>query len=245
MLFQPVEHKKFAGNMRYFIINTKNYLEASGAKLDRLAAIADDMSKQGKRSGIEILLAVPSFYVGYLSKRFPSLKILAQHLDDVGIGSTTGFLVPEIASSSGAAGSLVNHSEHRIKKRIIGNLVQKLRELRMISVVCARDATEVRNLAKFNPDFIAIEPPELIGSGRAVSNTRPKVIIDSKSALGKAKPKGSRTKLLCGAGIVERLDAKRAIELGAEGILVASGVVKARQLRPKIIELIAGLQDAK
>ena len=36
------------------------------------------------------------------------------------------------------------------------------------------------------------------------------------------------TKLLCGAGIVTSDDVKRAMELGSDGILVASGIVKSR-----------------
>lgn len=231
--------------MLYFIINTKNYIEATGPKLDRLASIVDIFSKQRGTSKVDVLLAVPSFYIGHLSQKFSALRLLAQHIDDSEVGSTTGFDVPEIAKTAGAIGSLVNHSEHRIDHKMIKNVIRRLTGLGMTSIVCARDAREVAKLAAFSPDFIAIEPPELIGSGKAVSSTRPKIIADSKSALDENKLIGSRTRLLCGAGIVESFDAKRAIELGAEGILVASGVVKARQLKPKIAELIAGLKGAK
>ena len=78
-------------------------------------------------------------------------------------GATTGFFVPEMAKSFGAIGSLLNHSEHRLEAQSICNLIERLRSLKMTSVVCAKTPDEVANIAKFDPDFIAIEPPELIG----------------------------------------------------------------------------------
>lgn len=234
--------------MRYFIINTKNYVEAIDGKLDRLASIVSSSSKTTNSKGggaIGIYLAVPAFYLYYLSIKFPSLKLLAQHLDTEPTGSTTGFLIPGIAKHSGAIGSLVNHSEHRLDEQKISTTVQKLRELHMISVVCARDNEEVGKLAALNPDFIAVEPPELIGSGIAVSEARPEVISDSKAILEKSKNAGSKTKLLCGAGIVNEIDARRSIELGAEGILVASGVIKANNWKGKVAELVRGISGAK
>ena len=52
----------------------------------------------------------------------------------------------------------------------------------MTSVVCAKTPDEVANIAKFDPDFIAIEPPELIGSGKSVSKHKPSVITRSVQA---------------------------------------------------------------
>ena len=137
--------------------------------------------------------------------------------------------MPEIAKLFGASGSLLNHSEHRAPLAEVRSLVNRLKLLRMISVVCARSASEVPKFAALDPDFVAIEPPELIGSGRAVSTARPELISDSKRALrGVAQTMKIKTRLLCGAGIVQPLDVKRSVELGAEGILVASGVVKSK-----------------
>ena len=46
-----------------------------------------------------------------------------------------------------------------------------------------------------------------------------------QKAVAKAK---NRTELLCGAGIVTRKDVASAISLGSRGILVASGVIRAK-----------------
>ncbi|MGI0090958.1 MAG: triose-phosphate isomerase, partial [Nitrososphaerales archaeon] len=216
-------------------------------ELDRLSSVIESVSGafDEETSNTSIFLAIPAFELRYSSVKFPQIKFLAQHIDDAPVGSTTGFLVPEIAKASGARGSLVNHSEHRLDKETIENIVSRLRNLGMISVVCAKDDAEVATFAKFGPDFIAIEPPELIGSGIAVSKVRPEIISNSQGALERSKPTGSKTKLLCGAGIVDETDARHAIELGAEGILVASGVVKARIWNEKIEELLRGISGVK
>jgi triosephosphate isomerase len=95
----------------------------------------------------------------------------------------------------------------------------------MISIVCVKDVAEVKKYSKLNPDYIAIEPPELIGSGKAVSKEKPELIEKAAKAVESAK---NNTKLLCGAGIVSGQDVAKAIELGSKGILVASGIVKAK-----------------
>jgi len=142
---------------------------------------------------------------------------------------------PEIVKKSKIAGSLINHSEHRISSNEIATLVRKLKDLKMISVVCVKNVAEAKKFAKLNPDYIAIEPPELIGSGRAVSKERPELITNAVKAVKGSKRK---TKLLCGAGIISGNDVQKAIQLGAKGILVASGIVKAKNWN-KIIEEFA------
>ena len=154
-----------------------------------------------------------------------SIPILAQHIDDSKIGSTTGFVIQELLKKSKVKGSLINHSEHRISSNEIKKLVEKLKELKMISVVCVKDVAEARKYAKLNPNYIAIEPPELIGSGKAVSTEKPELILKAAIAVKSAK---NNTKLLCGAGIVSGNDVKKASELGSKGILVASGIIKAK-----------------
>ncbi len=95
----------------------------------------------------------------------------------------------------------------------------------MISILCVKDVAEVKKYVKLNPDYIAIEPPELIGSGKAISKEKPDLIFKAADIIKNAK---NSTKLLCGAGIVSGEDVSKAIELGSKGILVASGIIKAK-----------------
>jgi len=215
------QKQKFARrNNDLFIINFKNYDEISGLRAAKLAKIAEKISKKYK---VRIAVAPPQHALSEIAKY--SIPVLAQHLDSANVGSTTGFMVPEIIKKSKVQGALINHSEHRIPEKQIKSLVSRLKKLKMISVVCVKNVNEATKYAKLNPTYIAIEPPELIGTGKAVSKERPKVITKSVVAVKQAK---NSTKLLCGAGIVSGKDVSKAMQLGANGILVASGIVKAR-----------------
>jgi triosephosphate isomerase len=203
-----------------FIINCKNYEEIAGDKIVKFVKTVEETSKKYK---IKIAIAPPQHLIGLVTSS--SIPIFAQHVDNAKIGSTTGFIIPELLKKSKVSGSLINHSEHRISSKDIAHLVLKLRELKMISIVCVKDVAEVKKYVKLNPDYIAIEPPELIGSGKAISNERPELITKAADAI---KTEKNKTKLLCGAGIVSGNDVTRALELGSKGILVASGIIKAK-----------------
>jgi len=216
------------------IINFKNYEEISAYRAIRLGESARQVAEKLE---VEIVLAPPQPVLALIAKEI-EIPIICQHVDDKEMGPSTGFIVPEIAKSYGAIGSLINHSEHRIEMNSIARLVWRLRKLGMASIVCAQEPQEVAEISAFEPDFIAIEPPELIGSGRAVSKENPTVITKSIEAAG------SRSRIICGAGISDRDDVDKAVELGSQGILVASGVVKATSWEKKLAELASGMKKA-
>jgi triosephosphate isomerase len=211
-----------------FVINCKNYEEISGDRIIKFVKIAEKVSKKYK---VKIAIAPPQHLIALVANS--SIPILAQHIDDSKVGSTTGFVIPELLKKSKVSGSLINHSEHRISSKEIVKLVSKLKKLKMISVLCVKNVSEARKYAKLNPNYIAIEPPELIGSGKAVSKEKPGLIIKAADAVKSAK---NNTKLLCGAGIVSGEDVAKAAELGSKGILVASGIIKAKDWNKVITE---------
>ena len=206
----------------------KNYDEVSGSNAVRLAKIASKIARKYK---IKIVVCPPQQLLSEVAK--VPVIVFAQHLDTAGVGSTTGFIIPELAKKSKIRGTLINHSEHRIPSNDIEKILSRLKALDMISVVCVKNVSEAEKYSKLIPDYIAIEPPELIGTGRAVSKERPEVITDSVGVVKRAK---NSTRLLCGAGIVSGEDVSRALELGAGGILVASGIVKAKSWQKTIEE---------
>ena len=216
-----------------FIINCKNYEEISGDKIKKFIKIAEQVSKKYK---VKIAISPPQHLIGLVANS--SIPILAQHIDDSKIGSTTGYIIPELLKKSKVKGSLINHSEHRISSKEIEKLVLKLRELKMISIVCVKDVAEVKKYLKINPDFIAIEPPELIGSGKAISTEKPDLIQKAAKIVNDSK---NKTKLLCGAGIVSGEDVAKSLELGSKGILVASGIIKAKNWNKIISEFAKAL----
>ncbi len=95
-----------------FIINCKNYEEVSGPKILKFVKIAEKVSRKYK---VKIAIAPPQHLLGQISNS--SITILAQHLDTAKVGSTTGYMVPEIVKKSKIQGSLINHSEHRISSK--------------------------------------------------------------------------------------------------------------------------------
>ncbi len=216
-----------------FVINCKNYEEIAGDKIIEFVKTAEKISKKYK---IKIAISPPQHLIGLVSNS--SIPILAQHIDDSKIGSTTGFIIPELLKKSKVKGSLINHSEHRISSKEIEKLILKLKELKMMSILCVKDVAEVKKYVKLNPDYIAIEPPELIGSGKAVSKEKPELIAKAASIVNDSK---NKTKLLCGAGIVSGEDVAKAVELGSEGILVASGIIKAKNWNKVISEFAKAL----
>jgi triosephosphate isomerase len=115
---------------------------------------------------------------------------------------------------------LINHSERRLNLAEIDAANQAAKRAHLTTVICTNNITTTKAAASLGPDFVAIEPPELIGSGIPVSKANPEVVTGAVEA-------ASGVKVLCGAGISKGEDVKAAIELGTDGVLLASGVTKA------------------
>tara|TARA_Y100000590_G_scaffold370123_1_gene431776 strand:- start:378 stop:1067 length:690 start_codon:yes stop_codon:yes gene_type:complete len=212
------------------VINLKNYDEIYSHFSVDISKISESIATE---TGVEIIVCPPN-PVLYKVVENVSIPIYAQHVDDAKIGSSTGSIVPELIKSINCQGSLINHSEKRISINEIEKLIQRFRELDLTSLVCAQSIDEVESIAKFKPDIIAIEPPELIGSGRAVSKVNPKIISDSVDTVNLID---KNIDVLCGAGIMTGEDVSIALELGAKGILIASGVIKSDDWKTIILEL--------
>ncbi|MFH0815879.1 MAG: triose-phosphate isomerase [Methanobacteriota archaeon] len=215
-------------------INMKTYPESTGTCGVRLARICQEASEA---TGKSIAVAPPQCDLALYASTF-TIPILAQHLDNVKPGGTTGRVTPEAVNDIGCAGALINHSEYRIPPEDVKALVERCRQLGLVSIVCTKDAEESLEYAKFKPDFIAVEPPELIGGDISVTTANPGVVSDSVAAVKKISP---TTKVLCGAGVKNGADVRKALELGADGVLLASGVVKAKDQKAVIEDMMGAL----
>jgi triosephosphate isomerase len=203
------------------IVNFKTYLEATGQKAVDLAKKAEKVSNEAK-----VLIGVaPQFADIAAVAKAVKIPVFAQHIDPIKSGSHTGHVLAESVKEAGAVGTLINHSERQLKLSEIDEAVKMAREKSLISVVCANNPNISAAVAALNPDIIAIEPPELIGTGIPVSKAKPEVVTDTISLVRKIN---STVMILCGAGITNGDDVAAALRLGTQGILVASGVVKAK-----------------
>ncbi len=216
------------------IVNFKTYKESTGDNAIKLAEICNKIAEETKTS---IAVAAQSTDI-YRIAKIVSMPVLSQHIDAISFGKNTGFLLPESVRQAGAEATLLNHSEHRLDFDVLKSSIERARQARLKTVVCAKNVEDAKKIASLNPDFIAVEPPELIGSNISVSEAKPEVISDAVKAI---KSINNKIKVLCGAGIHNKDDVKKSIELGAEGILVASGVVKAENQESALRDLINGL----
>ena len=218
------------------IINLKNYLETSG---DNTIKLVKDAEKVSERLDVEIIVSPPQPSLALIAKQ-TDLKVISQHVDLKKPGSTTGYCVPEIIDKIGASGSLINHSEHPIEITEIKQLIEKLKELNLLSFVCVKTTKELNEILEFGPTYIAIEPPELIGTQKSISSEKPFLIRECKQMVN---TKGQTSELICGAGINKNEDVKMALEYGAKGILVSSSITKASNWYEKIFELASAFKS--
>jgi triosephosphate isomerase len=137
---------------------------------------------------------------------------------------------------AGAVGTLINHSEYRLKLADIEASVAAARGEGLTSIVCTNNVPTTAAASALAPDYVAVEPPELIGSGIPVSKADPQVVEDSVRAVQAVNPE---VRVLCGAGISKGEDVIAALELGAEGVLLASGVVKAEDPKKALEDLVS------
>jgi len=162
----------------------------------------------------------------------------AQHVSPVEHGSHTGSVLAEAVADNGAVGTLLNHSEHRRKLADIDGSLDAAERVGLDTVVCANNPEQVAAAAALGPDAVAVEPPELIGTGTPVSQADPDIVEDAVAAAESVDPS---VDVYCGAGISTGADLEAARELGATGVLLASGVAKADDPREALEDLVAPL----
>ncbi len=162
------------------------------------------------------------------------IPVFAQHIDPITPGSHTGHILPQAVREAGAVGTIINHSERGLKLSDISATIKIARENGLTSVVCADTPEVSAAAAALKPDMIAVEPPELIGTGIPVSKARPEVVTNSIELVRKVNP---TVVILCGAGITKGEDVEAALRLGTEGVLIASGVVKAKDQYAALLDL--------
>ena len=221
-------------NTPIVILNYKTYLESSGENALELARALKSASEE---SGIT-MVAAPQAADIYRIQDQISLPIFAQHIDPITPGGHTGSNLIETLIEAGISGSLINHSENRMKLADIDEVIQLCKQNDIESCVCTKNIATSKAIATFSPDAVAVEPPELIGTGIPVSQAQPEVVEDSVKGV---KSINKKIKVLCGAGISTGDDMKAAMDLGADGVLLASGIVKAENPKEALLDLVSKL----
>jgi triosephosphate isomerase len=214
------------------LVNLKCYQESIGHGAHRIAKAAREVADE---SGITIALA-PMIMDIHPIRHHYGLPVFSQHIDPINPGAFTGRNPLAAVKAVGAIGSLVNHSEYRLSIADIEQNVTALKQEGMISCVCSNNVATTQAIATLGPDFVAIEPPELIGGKISVSESNPEIITESVRAVQNVNPD---VRVLTGAGIHSGKCVKTAIDLGTVGVLLASSVVKAEDPTAVLRDLVS------
>ena len=209
------------------LINFKTYLQATGEKAILLGKVCEEVQSE---TGIAVGAVPEEEDLSALAKL--SIPVYSQHVDPVRPGSHTGHVLPEAVKAHGGVGTLLNHSERRLEEDVIKKTLKRCKEAGLKVILCVENPSEAAKYGLLGPDMIAIEPPELIGGDVSVSTAEPEIITDTIEAL-----KGTDIPVLCGAGVKTQEDVAKARELGAVGILVASGIVKAKDPKKVLLDM--------
>lgn len=213
-------------------VNFKTYEQGTGEAALSLVEICREVEKQ---TSIRIIPVVQAVDIFRLTDR--GFEVWAQHIDDIEYGQNTGQILPQAVIEAGAKGTILNHSENKLPIEVIGEIIKKLRNLKINNkfrvLVCAESVEEGKQIASLKPDFLAYEPPELIGGDTSISVAKPEVISEFVREI-------KEIPVLIGAGIHSQADIKKGLELGAKGFLVASDVVLAQNPKQELLDLAKG-----
>jgi triosephosphate isomerase len=200
-------------------VNFKTYPQATGEKAVLLAQTCEKVAKE---YGVSIVVA-PQIADLYRVSKAVEIPVFSQHLDAGAPGRFTGHVLGESIVEAGCNGTLLNHSENRMQLADIEASIRKAEKLGLYTIVCTNNPLVSVAAASLNPSAVAVEPPELIGSGISVSQSQPEII---SGTVEKIRAVNKDVVILCGAGIGTGKDVEAAIKLGSQGVLLASAVAK-------------------
>ena len=216
------------------LLNFKTYPQTRGQKA---VALAKTASKVAHELGHSIAVAPGPLDLARVVE-VADIPVFAQHVDPRPSGQHTGAVTADYVREIGAVGSILNHSEKRLHFPALEAARALCGAAGLLTVICAGNVAQARKAAALRPEFLAIEPPDLIGGDISVSTARPGVITRGVKAVREVSP---ATAVLCGAGVKRRDDVERALELGARGVLLASGVTLSKDPEAALKALASGL----
>lgn len=216
------------------LLNFKTFPQTRGEKAVRLAKTAGKVAHE-----LDVAIAVAPGPLDLLRViEVADVPVFAQHVDPRPSGQHTGAVAPDYVKAIGAVGTLLNHSEKRLHFSALESARALCAAAGLVTVVCAGSVAQARRVAALRPEFVAIEPADLIGGDVSVSTARPSVITKGVEAVRAVSP---NTTVLCGAGVKKRADVERALALGAKGVLLASGVTLASNPGEALRDLASGM----
>lgn len=197
------------------VVNFKTYKQATGYKAIELARLCKKIEEEIKVR----IVAVPQL-ADLRNCIETGAECWVQHVDGVEQGKFTGWVSREDVEEMGARGTLLNHSEHKLSDEVLKKTMELAGGGAFEICLCCDSPEEAQKWVSLQPDYMAYEPPELIGSkDKSVSSEKPEIITKIVSNV--------QCPILIGAGVHSAEDVKVGLKLGAKGVLVATDVVLA------------------
>ena len=221
--------------MTKVVLNFKTYAEATGEEALKLSRICEEAKDQ---YDVEMVVVPQAADIRLISENV-SIPVYAQHVDGVGFGGYTGHVTAASIKAAGASGTLINHMERSLKLSEIEASIAACRAQGLATIVCTNNIATTRAAAALKPNYVAVEPPELIGSGIPISKADPGIVTGSVEAVKEIEPEVG---VLCGAGISRGEDLLGALDLGSVGVLLASGIIKAKNQKKALEDLLSGIR---
>lgn len=210
-------------------INFKTYESGTGEKALLMAKLIERVSRD---TGREISVVVQAGDVLRVAREV-LVPVWVQHVDGIEYGAHSGWVLPESVKENGAVGVVLNHSERKVDFKDLERTVKRCRDVGLKILLCVGDIEEAEQLLELDSDYLAYEPPALIGGKVSVSAVNANVVSEIVAIAGQEP-------VLIGAGVHEAEDIRRGLELGASGFLVASGIMKADNPENELREMIKG-----
>ena len=216
-------------------VNFKTYKNGSGERAVVLVKIMGNVAASTQIKIIPVVQLIDLRSVVSVTK----LEVWVQKIDPISYGAHTGAALPEEVVNAGARGTFLNHSENKIQEfEDLRTSIEKARQVGLKTLLFSSSLQELERNTALKPDFLAYEPPELVGSTEtSVATAQPEIIA---KAVVIAKNAG--VPLVVGAGINSQNDVRKSLQLGAVGVAVATDVVKATKPREELMDLTEGFK---
>lgn len=202
------------------VINLKTY--KSGVE-------ALSLAKQIEKADKSVIIGVQATELKEISSSVKN-PIFVQHVEYLEPGRNTGFILPEAVKKNGARGVFLNHSEHPLEFDVLKKTVIRCRTVGLKTLIFASDLKSAIKIKSLKPDYLVIEPPELVAGKISVSTARPDLIEKISKKL--------KYPFLVGAGVKTNGDLKVALKFGASGIAVSSAITTAKDPKRELKGLL-------
>lgn len=201
----------------FFVVNPKNFLY--GEDLLQLAKKADALAQ---KYNIDLLFTAPPIDLMNIVKHCPNLIVTAQHMDEKGIGDTMGSVTAEGLVNIGVKAVVLNHADYQLTISCLMKTINRTKKLGLMTIVCADSISEAKMIATLKPDIVLAEPTKLIGQEEISESEYVESTIEA------IKKVYQDILVEQGAGIRTENDVVKLLRLGADGVGVTSGIIKAR-----------------